>query len=51
MQYVAQEALVAPAREKPALWRLFIGLILVVLWFRLLDADRKDIDIEIEAWI
>ena len=30
MQYVAQEALVAPAREKPALWRLFIGLILVV---------------------
>lgn len=30
MQYVAHEALVGPARVKPALWRLAIGLILVV---------------------
>ena len=30
MQYVAHEGLVGPARGKPALWRLAIGLILVV---------------------
>ncbi|WP_439136816.1 lysostaphin resistance A-like protein [Roseicyclus sp.] len=31
MQYVAQEALVAPARVKSALWRLMIGLALAVV--------------------